>query len=312
MLLGIDGGGTKTELALATPGGEVVAHLVGEGCNAADLGAERAGEVLRAQIDRLLAGQAAPAAIYAGLSGGANPETKQAIRAHLRAARQDARAVEADSDMVVALSAGAETGDAMVVIAGTGSSAYVRHGGSLSQVGGWGFLIDDAGSGFSVGRAVLNAALRAFDGRGPRTALCDLAAARLGMPAQRAIPTLYAGGKRLIASFAPLAFEAAATGDAVAEAILAEAAAQLALLIQTCARRIERPPYLVVPAGGLWRARGLEARVFAGLSEEFELRKSDLPPVYGAVVEAAKLLSIAPGAAFRAAFAASYRALADA
>ena len=44
--------------------------------------------------------------------------------------------------------------DGICVVAGTGASGGALVGGKLRQVGGWGHLIDDAGSGFDVGRDV--------------------------------------------------------------------------------------------------------------------------------------------------------------
>jgi len=68
-----------------------------------------------------------------------------------------------------------------MVIAGTGSVALGRNAaGQTARAGGYGYLIDDAGGGVSIGRAALRAALRSGEGWGPKTVLADVFRAQLG------------------------------------------------------------------------------------------------------------------------------------
>ena len=67
-----------------------------------------------------------------------------------------------------------------VVAAGTGAVCVARRGERMAKVDGWGSLLGDAGSGFAIGRAGLDAALRAADGRGEQTALLAAAERRFG------------------------------------------------------------------------------------------------------------------------------------
>ena len=103
---------------------------------------------------------------------------------------------------------------------------------------GYGYLIDDGGSGYAIGRDILTAAVRAFDGRGRPTLLSRLTADRLGIDPseiQRMITWLYAPdtGKKEIASLAPLLKEALGQGDETAREIARKAAADLAELVIT-------------------------------------------------------------------------------
>ena len=202
--------------------------------------------------------------------------------------------------------AGVGAGDGMVVIAGTGTSAFVRCGGVLTQVGGWGYLVDDAGSGYSIGRAVLNAAFRERDGRGESTRLTELVERQLGFNVLGAVPMIYRGGKRTVASFAPLAFEAADMGDRQALAIVDNACRELRLLISTCASHLKNAPYLASLLGSLWKAPRLLEGVRDLLSPDYRLLRPDLPPVFGAAVAAAELARVSCGAAFHDRFAESY------
>ena len=161
MLIGIDAGGTKNELALCENDGRVVNRMTAPGSNAADLGPENAAMRIASQVRALVDGHTETVdALFAGLSGGGAPAISGEVRAVLTRELPFVKSISNGSDALNGLYAGVGAGDGMVVIAGTGTSAFVRCGGVLTQVGGWGYLVDDAGSGYSIGRAVLNAAFR--------------------------------------------------------------------------------------------------------------------------------------------------------
>lgn len=308
MIIGIDAGGTKNELVLCQNNGAVLAHMTGPGSNAADLGVDNAAKRVAAQVRRLAAGHEGTIdALFAGLSGGGAPALRDALHAALIRELPDIRRIGNASDALNGLYAGVGAGDGMVVIAGTGTSAFVRRGGVLTQVGGWGYLVDDAGSGYSIGRAVLNAAFRERDGRGEATRLTELVERQLGFNVLGAVPMLYQGGKRTVASFAPLAFEAADQGDRAALAIVENACRELRLLIATGASHLENAPYLVSLVGSLWKAPRLLEGVRWQLSADYRLLRPDLPPVFGAAVAAAELAHCPCEQAFHDLFAATFK-----
>ena len=185
------------------------------------------------------------------------------------------------------------------MIAGTGSSCYVRHNGRYSLVGGWGHLIDDAGSGFWLGKEALNAALREEDGRGERTVLTRMVNEKLGKDVRTCIGALYAGGKPMIASFAPLVLEAAGYGDRIAKEILHRAADELALLIRAGGDLIDKKPCRVALAGSLWKSELLFEEVGMRLNDDYTLLPLDVPPVLGSAVAAAEDAHVSISPAFR-------------
>ena len=307
MLIGIDAGGTKNELVLCEKDGRVVNRLTAPGSNAADLGPENAAMRIASQVRALVDGHTETVdALFAGLSGGGAPAISGEVRAVLTRELPFVKSISNGSDALNGLNAGMGAGDGMVVIAGTGTSAFVRCGGVLTQVGGWGYLVDDAGSGYSIGRAVLNAAFRERDGRGESTRLTELVERQLGFNVLGAVPMIYRGGKRTVASFAPLAFEAADMGDRQALAIVDNACRELRLLISTCASHLKNAPYLASLLGSLWKAPRLLEGVRDLLSPDYRLLRPDLPPVFGAAVAAAELARVSCGAAFHDRFAESY------
>lgn len=307
MLIGIDAGGTKNELVLCEKDGRVVNRLTAPGSNAADLGPENAAMRIASQVRELTDGRCETVdALFAGLSGGGAPAISSEVRAVLTRELPFVKSISNGSDALNGLYAGVGAGDGMVVIAGTGTSAFVRCGGVLTQVGGWGYLVDDAGSGYSIGRAVLNAAFRERDGRGESTRLTELVERQLGFNVLGAVPMIYRGGKRTVASFAPLAFEAADMGDRQALAIVDNACRELRLLISTCASHLKNAPYLASLLGSLWKAPRLLEGVRDLLSPDYRLLRPDLPPVFGAAVAAAELARVSCGEAFHDRFAESY------
>ena len=310
MLIGIDAGGTKNELVLCEKDGRVVNRLTAPGSNAADLGPENAAMRIASQVRALVDGHTETVdALFAGLSGGGAPAISGEVRAVLTRELPFVKSISNGSDALNGLYAGVGAGDGMVVIAGTGTSAFVRCGGVLTQVGGWGYLVDDAGSGFRVGADALKAAYRSYDGRGEKTKLEELCARRLELPLGEAIPRIYEGGKRYIATFSFAVLEAAHAGDAIAEGILSDAANALADHLRACLRFVSARPAVAVVSGGLIENDEILERVRAALGaqkNDVQLVRPDVAPVYGALVKAARNAGVPITETFRESFKRDY------
>ncbi|WP_051939619.1 N-acetylglucosamine kinase [Phaeacidiphilus oryzae] len=209
--------------------------------------AEAVGAVL-ARLDPPVVGGLSIGALAVGAAGaGAAPEGAERLAA-LLAERHHCPAL-VTSDLVTAHAGALAGGPGVVLIAGTGAvAAGLDEGGELRRADGWGIWLGDDGSGRWIGQRGLTAALRAWDGRGPATALLDAARA-LADPLTR-LPAVVGGDpapERRLASFAPAVLAAARDGDAVARRIAAEA---LDRLVETaCAVATGGAPVAVV--GGL-------------------------------------------------------------
>jgi len=169
------------------------------------------------------------------------------------------------SDGLTALLGAIGRRDGVVVAGGTGTACLARRGDRFAKVDGWGSLLSDAGSGFAIGRAGLDGALREYDGRGGSAALLDAAKERFGsierLPEQiysAPVPT------RAVASFASEVGRAAEDGDEHSRTILADAARELAISASAAAGRLFEPgePVVVSYAGAVFRAGGLIAEPF--------------------------------------------------
>jgi N-acetylglucosamine kinase-like BadF-type ATPase len=218
-------------------------------------------------------------------------------------------------DAVVAFAGASAGSPGVIVIAGTGSVAYGRNAnGRAVRIGGYGYLIDDAGGGVSIGQAALRAALRAAEGRAPATALLPMLAARLGAwPQIRRRLYGEGGGRALLASLAPLVSKAARRGDRVARGILADACRALGEMVVTAATRLGmlHEPFSVFPVGGVFEMGRLVLdplrKVVERRASRCVIRRPQFSPEIGAALMALDAAGMAPNAAVLRRIAASVR-----
>jgi glucosamine kinase len=176
------------------------------------------------------------------------------------------------SDGLTALLGAIGRRDGVVVAAGTGTACLARRGVRFAKVDGWGSLLSDAGSGFAIGRAGLDAALRSHDGRGGSAALKEAAVERFG-PIEQLPEQIYSAPvpTRAVASFAADVGRVAEAGDEYALTILVDAARELALSACAAAGRLFEAgePVVVSYAGSVFEAGEL---VLAPFRREVETR----------------------------------------
>ncbi len=193
-----------------------------------------------------------------GLSGfeAAAEEDLRRVGELLRA-RLSVERLSIASDGVTSLLGALGKRDGAVVAAGTGSVCVARRGERLAKVDGWGMLLGDAGSGFAIGRAGIEAALRHADGRGGSAALLR-AAERRYAPLPELPERIYSAEvpARAVAAFAVDVGLEAAAGEPHAQAILTDAARELALTACAALGRLFEPdePAVVSYAGNVFRA----------------------------------------------------------
>ena len=287
-LIGIDGGGTKTDAVLCDASGRVLRRVRGGSSSPTSLGIEAAAaslEQVLTDLTRDFGGREMVVdSAYAGLSGSGTGDYPARMHEVLKRLLPNCLRLKNHSDALSALRSAIPRGDALVAIAGTGSCVFACVGDRMHQVGGWGYLLGDEGSGFDLGRRALRAALREIDGRGERTALTEACRAALGVEASRAIPRLYAGGRAEIASLAPVLLASAEAGDGVAKTELNGAVESLAEQIRAAARYLEADERPVALAGSVWNSALYTRMMKACLGDGYALCRTDLPPVYGCLV----------------------------
>jgi N-acetylglucosamine kinase-like BadF-type ATPase len=159
---------------------------------------------------------------------------------------------------------------------------FVKTESETRGFGGGGYLLDEGGSGFDLGREAMRAVLYAEQGLGEKTLLSDLVNEKLGARLLLCITELYAGAPRSISSLAPLVFSAVRAGAAVAERIVKKSFEALADCI-ALARDITGAGDTLVFSGGLLNASELwMPHLLARLPYRPSVVIPRLPQIYGA------------------------------
>lgn len=250
LVIGVDGGGTKTDACLARINSNGEERILGNGqagsSNVKAVGEETALANLLAAIDEAwsqadLARETVPLAVF-GLSGAGRPET-QAMIATWAKQHKIAQRVRVVHDALPVLLAGTPVGQGVALIAGTGAVAIAANQQNQTAVsGGWGYWFGDEGSAFWLGQAAARAVSQAADGRTSPTLLTAAIMDRLQITEPRELLTALSRDDNVrgaLAGLAELVTDCAAQGDATAQGIVTQAAEQLAALVISAAEKLD-------------------------------------------------------------------------
>ena len=236
LFLGVDGGGTKTHIALMNVAGKVTCEGSAGPSNPLRVGVETAvSNIVQAINDACDQGNASRGDIAAatiGLAGVRRSDLKQRVLDSFTR-RMAIRKTQVVTDAEIALFATTLGKPGLVVIAGTGSVCLGKNEkGEIAISGGWGPLAGDEGGGVGIAQQALHSVAKASDGRGIPTVLSDRAAEyfRASGP-ENLIVAIYSPqvDNTRIAGFARLVVETALEGDHIAEEILRDAGRELGL-----------------------------------------------------------------------------------
>jgi N-acetylglucosamine kinase-like BadF-type ATPase len=308
-VMGIDGGGTSTRVVLVSEHGDVLGFGAAGTSNYDDVGVEVAKQnVAIALHEAWRQSGRSPQTCDAAFLGMAGVVSKidrlviQQIASDLKIAQSSHIGVDHDIRISLAGSLAGKEGIALVV--GTGSSCYGRRtNGRDWRAGGWAHLLDDIGSGYYLGLHAMIAAVRATDGRGAATALTDAVLVALKLQDIHDIMRrLYHVGmsRSEIAAFAPMVCEAAAGGDIVAREIIERGLDELALMVETVAKKLGFTPgkVSVSVTGGLAHSDQVyEESLYAAIRHRVpmaEIVEPIMPPALGAALLALEMIHIQP------------------
>jgi N-acetylglucosamine kinase-like BadF-type ATPase len=304
-VLAVDGGNSKTDVALVAADGKLLSAVRGPTTSHQAVGLEEGLRRLTELVET--------AARQAGLDPTARPIARLGVHALAGADfGADVRLLErglrrtglTDADEVVndcigALWAGATDGYGIALVCGAGiNAAAVAPDQRMARFDGIGELSGDWGGGNAVATAGLGAAVRARDGRGPRTDLERTIPAHFGLKRPAAL-TRAMYDKRIredrLGELSPVVFATARGGDPVARAIIDRLADELTTMAIALATRlgIKRLPVDVVLAGGVFKTddEAFFERIDAGIRADLpaaNLIRLDAPPVAGAAREGLK------------------------
>jgi N-acetylglucosamine kinase-like BadF-type ATPase len=310
LVLAVDGGNSKTDLALLREDGAVLALVRGGNSSPHHLGLDGTIALLEAlhadaRARAGLDGDARAAVGHLLLAGLDLPVEEERLHAAVDGRWADRLSV--GNDTFAVLRAGTERGWGVAVVCGAGINCVgVGPDGRHVRFPALGAISGDWGGGYDVGLAALSAAVRSEDGRGPRTALEHAVPEHFGLVTPgELVEAIHLGrvAQRRIIELPPLVFDAAAA-DPVAAAIVDRLAAEVLALVHASIERLELggAAVEVLLGGGMFRAGDgrLLGAIEAGLGPGAEVRVAASEPIVGAALLGLDELGAGPEALARA------------
>lgn len=295
-VVGIDGGGTKTAVTIAYDNRDIALSFnVGPiNVNGGNLAAIRASFVeMFERIASCCATIQHVEHICIGAAGVSNPQVMSFLEQNVRDNGYTGQ-LTITGDQETALYGAQNAMQGIILIAGTGSICFgVNEKGQQHRTGGFGHLIDDEGSGYSIGRDLLATLVQVEDGRMSNSVIPAMIYKQLGLSTvQEVIGFVYSKEttKKDIAKLAPIMTLACEQGDKQALMLAQQCAASLYELLVPVIERLELSESPIAIAGSVLQKshfvrEGLEHK----LSHTYPSARLILPikdAAYGAVLMA--------------------------
>jgi glucosamine kinase len=288
--IGVDGGGTKTELILLDSEGAELARHIALGCNPSQVGAEQARQILETALRELTAKHPGPVSHSVLCMAGSGAFWKETA-----AALKDFGAVTTLDDSIPVLELATNGTPGLVLHAGTGSFIAARTpDGATHYAGGLGWKFGDPGSGFDIGRRALGLALLELQSltttKNAPSPLLDALRAHTGLkdyPANSRFFYNDPGANAKIASFAPHVLTLAENDCGPAQQVVADSITDLARQADQVILRLFPKPASKLPCGVSGRILNCVPAAFAlrslasKLNWPVELHFMDTPPIEG-------------------------------
>lgn len=304
-ILAVDGGGSKTHVVCADEQGSIVGEGVSgpTSLTATTVGAASFNlrEAVR-QATEHLPQDSVIAELVIGLAGLDTPTEQLQASSVFSQALSDRQIKHFTlvNDAMIALESGTDAPNAVVLISGTGSNCFGRSAdGQTARAGGMDYLLSDQGSGYAIGRAVLRAAVKSFDGRGPQTELEQFVCEHFHIATIAELkPKVHSPllTKTEVAELAQLCLRAYDQGDNIAQSIFDYAVSELVSLAKAVIVRLklEAQPTTLVLAGSITKIALIQKNVSDQLTQQFPSLQVVIPtkpPVFGAVKMALRSIS---------------------
>jgi N-acetylglucosamine kinase-like BadF-type ATPase len=316
-VLAIDGGNSKTDVALVATDGSVLSSVRGGGSNHQGIGRDGMVTVLtdlvRAAAARAGVPPDGPIAAHtsACLAGADLPDEEAELR-QLIASQGWSGTVSVVNDTFAVLRAGLDDSGAhwgVGVVCGAGINCVgVAPGGETTRFLALGEMSGDWGGGGQLGAEALWWAVRAEDGRGPDTGLRTAVPAHFGVGrVEDVVIGLYRGTIRHaeLHGLVPVLFAVAGRGDQVAADVVRRQASEICTMATVAARRLRLAGAVPVVLGGsLMTARdpllsGTIRELILAELPGADVRTVDVPPVAGAALLGLDHVGAPPGVAAR-------------
>lgn len=257
-LLGIDGGGTKTEIYLSDFKSKIILSEEFHSSNYLAKGLDNTSQVI-SDIFKYLNNNNIEInqidGICFGAAGAGREKDKNLLKNIFLSLGYKGQLYIYD-DAYISLVGAHGTEKGAITISGTGSIALaIDDNKNVYRVGGWGHIIGDEGSGYYIGKLALNAVFRSYDGRCNDTELTDMILEYLGLNStEELLYYIYknTNDKSKIAKIAEVVIKCALKDDYVSERIIENAIDELIFMTTTIRKKVKNDLDISF-GGGLFR-----------------------------------------------------------
>jgi len=303
VLIGMDGGGTKTKCIAADTDCNPLHECTGGPSTFILIGTEKVCNTILELIDdcknKLGFGYKDIGAVVIGSTGAGRPSDAARLEndfnkiSSLKGITIPKFKVETDARIALEGALSGKTGS--ILIAGTGSIMFGKDSnGNIHRVGGYGRFIGDEGSGYMLGRKGLTAVVKEYDGRGEKTQLGKLLFEKFGLNDLQTLITDIYQKNFDIASVAPLVTQAAESGDEICRRIIEEETDELLNHISAMMRKMSRNTLDVSLIGSTIVTDNYFSHTFVRKVSELmpgvRILEPQYPPAMGAVLMAKELM----------------------
>lgn len=294
-VIGIDGGGTKTEFLCMSEKGEHICQFVMPSVHVLTVEKQQAISILQEGIKAIHAkvnSSSSSFFICAGLAGyGENKKLRKAIEEICEEAFSS-NPYCICSDAEIALEGAFQEEDGIMLICGTGSIAIAKVNQQQYRCGGWGFQLGDEGSGYWLGKRLLQEYTKQCDGRSEKTQVVPYLKSYLQLEKEFDLISYVSSDQHAkrehIASFAPCVRELVKQKDTAAIQIYQEAAKELASLISALSIHFFNSINVCL-VGGIWKENDeLKHFLRQYCNEKVVFQEVKQGPCYGACTIARK------------------------
>ncbi|WP_010094245.1 N-acetylglucosamine kinase [Ornithinibacillus scapharcae] len=296
--IGIDGGGTMTQVAIADTEGNILFNHIYGSTNPNGVSKEKLESTFNTifrNIEKKFPLQRVKS-VFAGIAGAGSKKTELFLKNKITNYFTTDTKITVTVDTINALFSGTYGKPGIVQICGTGSITYgINQNKQHGRVGGWGYLLGDEGSGYDVGKRGISEALKFADGRNAETILLHLLLQRFKVNDTRElIDYIYQSPnpKRVISETTLLVFKAYEENDPIAVKILRDVSKEIGKNIRALDKKLfhEQEQVDVILCGGLFNNRNILPKLLkkelANNLDKYRLVLPDIPPVAGSVIGA--------------------------
>jgi N-acetylglucosamine kinase-like BadF-type ATPase len=259
-IIGFDCGATKSECAAANIIGNILHSITGGSANFLVIGAAEASENILSLIEgckaKLKFKYDEIKCIVIGAAGAGREEDAEKLRSSLLNLASEKgiqlKSVTVMSDAQIALEGAFPSKPGSILIAGTGSIIYGKDkDGKIYRTGGFGRIIGDEGSGYSIGRKALHYVAKYYDGSGERSEIINLIADKHNIKSPEELIKKVYKENFDVASVAELVLDSTSKGDITAIAILEEETDELIQQLKALMKKMNVDELNVSFAGSL-------------------------------------------------------------